>query len=482
MRTPLLALAAAASAVPAAAQHGPPACHVVVPQFRTFAHAGHHPVVIERVDARVRIVGQTARTTLTIDLHNPGSGQAEAVILLPVPGEAAVSGFAFAGPAPEPTARLLPAEEARATYADIVRRLRDPGLLEFAGARLIRSSVFPIAAHGRSKVRLNYEHVLEADGPRIDYVLLRSEALGRQAPWTIDVDVETRRPIAIVYSPSHAIDTRRVAANRMRVQLAAGHEATPGAFRLSLVTDQGAGPAASLFAYPDPRVGGGYYLLLLGAPPARPGKPVRREVTVVLDRSGSMAGEKLDQARAAALQVIAALDDGEQFNLIDYATTVERFAPRPVVKDDRSLAKVSAYLGALRPLGGTNTHDALLEALRQPTDGVALPIVLFLTDGLPTVGTTAERAIREMVAAGNAARRRVFTFGVGEDVNVPLLDRIAEGTGATSTYVLPGEDVELKVARVFKKLSGPVLAGPAVTARGADGSEDPARLRERIPQ
>jgi Ca-activated chloride channel family protein len=480
---PRLPAALACLALPAAAQHAilDHAHHVIVPHYRSFAMPARQPVRIEQVAAKVEILGQTARTTLRIDLENPSPSQEEAVLLLPVPAECAVSGFAFDGPAKEPTARLLPADEARRTYDDIVRKLRDPGLLEFAGARLIRTSVFPIPPRGKSKVQLTYEHVLEGDGERVDYVLLRSEALAQAVPFTIDVELRAKTPIAMVYSPSHAIESKKLDAHHFAIQVAATHRMTPGTFRLSYLTERSGSPAASLFAYPDPKVGGGYFLLLVGAPAPQARTPQPREVTLVLDRSGSMAGAKMEQARAAAAQVIEALGDGEFFNVIDYATTVERFAPQPVVKDANSLAKVREYLRGVRPLGGTNIHDALLEALRQPATPGALPLVLFLTDGLPTVSQTAERAIRDMVAAGNKHERRVFTFGVGEDVNVPLLDRVAESTRATSTYVLPKEDVEVKVARVFERLSGPVLSSPELVALDEDGAVTTRRVRERYP-
>ena len=475
----LLGLAPAAVAQTLSATHAP---HVIVPQYRSFTAPHYQPVQIERVRAKVTILEQTARTTLQVELFNPAPRQAEAILLLPVPTEAAVSGFAFDGPAKEPTARLLPSDEARTVYDEIVRRVRDPGLLEFAGARLIRTSVFPIAPGGRLKVELTFEHLLEADGDRVDYVLLRSEALDRAVPWEIDVDVRAKSPIAMLYSPSHTIQSTKQGDASFTVKLAAADATVPGSFRLSYLRARtGGGSSASLFAYPDPKIGGGYFLLLSSAPPAPARPKLRREVTLVLDRSGSMAGEKMDQALAAARQVIEALDDGELFNVIDYATSVERFAPAPVAKNAETLAKARTYLASLRPLGGTNIHDALLEALRQPTSEGALPLVLFLTDGLPTVGQTAERAIRDMVAAGNAGQRRLFSFGVGEDVNVPLLDRIAETTRATSTYVLPREDVEVKVARVFQKLSGPVLARPSLTTLDGNGAVTTLRVRERYP-
>ena len=342
--------------------------------------------------------------------------------------------------------------------------------------------MFPVEPGGTQRIRLTYEHILEGDGDRIDYVLPRSESLEQVAPWEITVDIQSKSPISMVYSPSHDLVEDRREANRLRVSVAESSRSDPGAFRLSYLIERG-GVTASLFAYPDPKVGGGYFLLLAGLPAkiSDADIAIRREVTLVLDRSGSMAGGKLDQVRDAALQIIEGLADGEAFNIIDYSNAASPFAKRPVIKDSGSVERARKYLASIRPNGGTNIHDALLEALKQePIEG-HLPIVLFLTDGLPTVSKTSEIAIREMVDAGNVHHRRVFTFGVGADVNVPLLDRLAEITRATSTFVLPDEDVELKVAQTFRRLYGPVLADVDLRTLDAGGTESTQMLRELIP-
>jgi Ca-activated chloride channel family protein len=486
-RSILLLAAAGGLAAPALGQ-GPDhfslhASHVIVPQRTSWAwDAARAPVVIEAVEARVSILEQVASTTLEIHLRNPGPTQAEAVLLLPVPDGAAVGGFDFQGSAMEPTARLLPRDEARRYYDDIVRRLKDPGLLEWAGYRLIRSSVFPVPPGGTQTVKLTYEHLCPADGDRIDYVLPRSESLEAQVPWKVEVELRSERPISMVYSPSHDLVTQVVEARRQVLTMHERCMRDPGSFRLSILRERG-DLTASLIAYPDPEVGGGYFLLMAGLPGDLGGTApsLRREVTLVIDRSGSMAGAKLDQVKAAALQVIEGLDEGEAFNLIDYSSQVASFAPRPVPKDRAAVVAARAYLSALRPIGGTNIHDALVEALRQePTPGT-LPLVLFLTDGLPTVGNTSEVAIRQVVEQANPHRRRVFTFGVGDDVNVPLLDRISDVTRATGAYVVPGEDVEVKVAQVFRRLSGPVLADLRLTTRADATGVTTRAIRELMP-
>lgn len=475
-------LLAGLSTGPVSTQEPPGTVRLVVPQRGVFG-GGRGAVRIEKVAARVAILEGTARTTLQVDLRNEGARREEGVLLVPVPARAVVSGFAFEGAAAEPTARILAADRARRIYEDVVRRLRDPALLEFAGDRALRTSIFPIPAGGRQRLRITYEHVLDVDGQRYDYALPRSEALDQRVGWEIHVTLHSPRPIAAIYSPSHELIVRRHGPRRAEIRLAPSARTKPGSFLLSWLCEAGEGPSASFFAHPDPAAGGGYFLLLAGAPPApSAGEHIRREVTIVLDRSGSMAGEKLRQVRAAARQVLANLELCEHLNVIDYATTVERFASRPLEKHPDTLGEVERYLAGLRPIGGTNLHDALLEALRQPHREGTLGLVLFLTDGLPTVGKTGERAIREMVAAANVHGRRVFTFGVGGDVNAPLLDAIAEDTRAVSTYVLPGEDVEVKVGRLWQKLRGPVLEDVELRTVDSNGATTTRRVRDLHPR
>jgi Ca-activated chloride channel family protein len=483
----VLGLAAAAPAwgqVPLDIHHHfGPATHIIIPQARPIAFRDAAPrVQIAEVQARVSIMEQTATTTLDIALSNPARQPLEAVLLLPVPDDAVVSAFDFDGPGSEPSAELLPRDEARRLYDSIVASVRDPALLEFAGYNLIRSSVFPVPAEGGQRLRVTYESILSGDGNRFDYLLPRSESLDRRCPWRVTVELRSSHPVSMVYSPSHDVVTERRAPGRFHISLANGAETRPGPFRLSYLLERN-GVTASLLAYPDPTVGGGYFLLMAGLPaaPAEHADSVRREVTIVLDRSGSMAGVKMDQALAAARQIIEGLRDGEAFNIIDYSTTVAALAPRPLIKSPSTIHQARTYLSGLRPGGGTNIHDALIEALRQPPVDDMLPIVLFLTDGLPTVGRTQEMDIRGMVEHGNPHQRRVFTFGVGHDVNVPLLDRLAELTRARATYILPDQDVELAVAQAFSRLYGPVLSDAALVTVDPSGAESTRLVRELIP-
>jgi uncharacterized protein YegL len=474
----------------------PLAASIVVPQARSFAPDRQSAVEVTDVTVGVVILEQAATTTMDIGLRNPTARRIEAELAVPVPDGAVVLSFTFQGAAKEPTAELLMKNEATRTYEAIVARVRDPAMLEFIGYNLIRSSVFPLEPKGTQKVRLTYEHILPADGDRIDYVLPRTESLDYNVPWKISVRIKSRRPISTAYSPSHKIETTRLdirslhdadipVANIVSVRLADDAATEPGSFRLSYLLER-EGVTASLFSYPDASAHGGYFLLLAGlsaTPTGGNGGPaIKREVTLVLDRSGSMSGEKIEQVRQAALQVLAGLEEGEAFNVITYNDAVERFSREPLTKTAKSVAAAHAYLRSVKAGGGTNIHDALLEALRQKPAQEMLAIVLFLTDGLPTVGQTSEIAIRNVAIKANPYERRIFTFGVGVDVNTPLLEKIALETRGTATFVLPKEDVEVKVSQVFNRLAGPVLASPKLEIVSAKkgwaltGSESADRL------
>ncbi len=448
----------------------------------------HEPVRLTAASAAISVDEQAAATRLELTLTNPSGMQQEAVVMIPVPEGVAVRSLEYDGVGPEPVAKVLPRDEARRIYDAIVNKTRDPALVEFAGTNMIRTSAFPIPAGKSQKLAITFEQVLGADGDRVDYWLPRSDSLAQSdVSWTISATIKSSRAIAGVYSASHELDVTRDAPGQVRVKVSSGSQADAarGSFRLSYLLQprKGDGVAATLMAYPDPDVRGGeggYFLLLGGMPPTpADAEKQKREVVLVLDRSGSMRGEKIEQVRRAALQVVEGLEWGEAFNIIDYSDSIAAFADKPVIKDQASLEKARAYIRGLEANGGTNLHDALLEAMRpEPTKGM-LPLVIFLTDGLPTVGERSEVKIRDDAKAANKFNRRVFTFGVGFDVNSPLLSGLGKASRGASTFVLPQEDVEVKVSQVFRRLNGPVLALPRLTVLG-DGTPGGV-LRELMP-
>lgn len=483
-------VAAAGRAAQPEAEVVPGHVDVIVP----FARVPHlaidrvrHGVRLAEAEAQVSIAEQVATTTLRLRLENPGLAAREAMLLLPVPFEATVRTFELEGAGEAGLARMLPRDEARRLYDEIVRKTRDPALLEFVQYNALRTSVFPVPGKGSQVVRLVYEQLLPAEGDRLEYVLPRTRALeAAEVTWSLSATIRSTRPIATVYSASHELELKRRGPGEVEAKVAAGAAGEPGPFRLSVLLAQADGAGVMLLAYPDAGVGdgrGGYFLLVGGlGEPAATSPRLAREVLLVIDRSGSMRGEKMAQAREAARQIIAGLDDGERFNIIDYADTVERFAAVPVEVRAQTRADATAYLARLEAGGGTNLHAALVEALRQEHTADTLPMVVFLTDGLPTVGERDEVAIREAAEASNRYGRRVFTVGVGYDVNAPLVTGVARASRGAPLFVLPGEDLEVKVSQLFRRLTGPVVALPVLEVLDAAGEPDTRQVRALMPE
>jgi Ca-activated chloride channel family protein len=194
---------------------------------------------------------------------------------------------------------------------------------------------------------------------------------------------------------------------------------------------------------------------------------------MVLDISGSMEGDKMEQARAALRQLVAGLRPEDRFRIITFNSVVRSFRPEFAPADSASVDEARDYLAAVRPEGSTNIQVALEEALRPESDEGRLSLVVFLTDGKPTIGETAPEKIAAL-AQGLLDRERVFAFGVGHDVNTYLLDRLSDGGRGTTSYVRPGEDVETAVASLSSKISHPALSDLRIV-------EAPVQLEDFYP-
>ena len=208
---------------------------------------------------------------------------------------------------------------------------------------------------------------------------------------------------------------------------------------------------------PDPEDDG--YLLLLASPQFQAPDAEReaKNIIFVLDRSGSMEGEKMEQARAAVKYVLENLRDGDLFNIVAYDTTIESFRPELQEYSDQTRQEALGFIHGLYAGGGTNIDGALDTALTQLVDDERPSYVIFLTDGQPTIGETNESKIVQATSERNLTDARIVSFGVGYDVNSRLLDRISRENHGQTEYVRPNEDIEVYVSRLYSKINSPVM-------------------------
>jgi len=413
-------------------------------------------VVIEDYRVEALIDAQVATTTVTQVFANRGVGDGEAVFLFPLPAGAAMTGLALWIDGEPVQGEVLPADEARAKYEEIVRFLLDPALLEFADQGLVRLSVFPIPAGGERTVRLEYTEVLAADQGLVRY----RHPLGREARGLAEIESLTARieihsptEIKAVYSPTHDVSVDRPDATSAIVGYESDGAAAAGDFALYYSTTEGL-VGLNLLTFREPGEDGFFLLLASPGVVAGPADVVAKDVVLVLDHSGSMEGDKFTQAMEAARFVLDHLNEGDRFSLIVFSTTVEAYAERPRPWSEAAEAK--RWLDRFAAEGSTDIDRALRTAFEQ-ADVERPTYVLFLTDGLPTEGIIETSEILRRAAAAAPENVSLFAFGVGFDVDTMLLDSLAEDHHGTTTYVVPGEEVDEAVTGLYAKVSTPVL-------------------------
>ena len=430
-----------------------------------------HPVPI-RADCRIQAVtihadiqDQAAKVRVSQVFQNPSPMPMEAQILFPLPEGAAVSALTLMADGKEIAARLMGRDEARRIYEDIVRRRRDPALLEYMGRDLYQTSVFPVPPHGESSVEIRYSQLLKKDGGMIDFLLPLGTAKHSAKPvenLSMIVNIAAAASIHTVYSPTHEVDIARPDATHAVCKLALHNIANPDDLRILYSTD--ASPVGlNVISYkPDDKEDG--YFLLLATPDPRADRAAKIPKTLlfVCDRSGSMSGKKIEQVKSALQFLLRQLDPADTFNIIAYDSEVEAFRPELQRANANTVRDALAWVDGISAGGGTNIDGALRTGLQMLTDASRPNYLLFLTDGEPTVGERSEVRIAANAAQENKVRARVFVFGVGHDVNGRLLDRLARELRGQTVYVRPNENIEAPVASLYAKIGTPMMTDVAV--------------------
>jgi Ca-activated chloride channel family protein len=453
--------------------HDPPGPRPPIwPGARAYPFA---PLEVSYHHVNVKINGQIATTSVDEEFYNPNPQRLEGTYLFPIPKGAQIDKFTMEIGGRQVEAELLPAAKARQIYEDIVRKMRDPALMEYADRDVFKVRIFPIEPNSRKRITLSYTQVLKADSGLVSYVYpLNTEKFSAKPikNVTIKVELESQQPLKAIYSPSHDVEIKRHGSTRAT----AGYEATdvlPNTDFALYFQPEKDELGFNLLTY---KTSGedGYFLLLASPGIDEKSKVVPKDVAFVLDTSGSMAGKKLEQAKKALRFCVENLNNNDRFEIIRFSTEVEPLFDKLVSASEANREKADDFIKDLKPIGGTAIDDALKKALSLRNNGEPIHtrstdrpfVIIFLTDGRPTIGTTDENGIVNNVEKENDDHTRIFCFGIGTDVNTHLLDRITEETRAFSQYVLPEEDLEVKVSTFFSKIKEPVLANPKIKFSG----------------
>lgn len=430
---------------------------------------------VKSIQINTKINGQVATTHLEQVFRNDTPYTLEGTYFFPIPETASIVEFAIWENGKKLVGEVRTREEARRIYDEIVRRQRDPGLLEYAGKDLFQASIFPIPPNSDKKLEMTYSQVLKAESGTVAYRYplgtgrnlwqqQRNEDVRRnlltQKFGTVSgkIEIVGREGLRNIYSPSHQVDVKRKGENNASVSFETSNNDNDFQLFYGLSNNDF---GMSLLTYREPGKDGYFLLQISPKDNVTESQLVNKDIVFVLDTSGSMADEgKMEKARNALLFGVRTLRDGDRFNVINFAGEEHLFEDRLVASNADNRRRGEEFVKKLQPNGGTNINDALIAALKQFDSSDRPKMLVFMTDGRPTVGnaTTAE-AILKNAQKVKVEGLRMFTFGVGYDVNTQLLDKLAEENSGTADYVEPKEDLEIKVSNFFTKVNSPVLTG-----------------------
>ncbi len=415
---------------------------------------------------KVDIEDQVATTHIDQVFVNDSNWTVEGTYLFPLPEEAAISEFVMWVDGKRVEGEVLTREKARQIYDDIVRRRRDPALLEYVGHDLFQASIFPIPPGDERRVEIEYTQVLPAEGGLVRYVYPLSTEQFSARPLedaSVSVSITSQEPIKAIYSPSHPVAIDRDGDYRARVGWE-DRDVTPDKDFALYYTVSQEDLGVNLLSYKERGEDGFFMLLVAPKVEVDETQVVAKDVILVLDTSGSMDGEKLEQAKNALLFILDNLNPEDRFNIVEFSTGVRTYADR--LEPARQAGDAAGWVRDITANGGTDINRAMLEAL-DTADRERPTVIIFLTDGLPTEGVVETDLILNNVKQAARSNMRVFTFGVGDDVNTLLLDTTARELRGASAYVRPGERIDEQVSAFYAKVSTPVLADIELTFRGA---------------
>ncbi len=421
---------------------------------------------------RVLVAVEAGVASFQVDqeFRNNTARQLEATFYFPLPENAALADFSMWINGKKTKGELLERQQAVQVYEEIVRRMVDPGILEYVGQDLIRARIFPIPPNGTQKIQVCFESIVELEGSlaEVRYPLKAPSALqGTTGDLTIKAEIHSDIPVRSVYSPSHPVDVTHSGDT-----VVAGFEKYGASFdrdfKLYYTLSQEP-VGVSVVCYRTPGEDG-YFMLMAAPGEDQTAAAMPKDITFVVDTSGSMAGDKIQGAREALKFSLNSLNEHDRFNVVRFSTGVETFAGSLQGASRDNVARALTFVDRFEALGGTNISEALDTALRHTPESGRPYYVVFMTDGLPTVGVTSAESILSQAGGRVAAMDgavRFFTLGVGHDVNTTLLDTLAADNRGMAEYLAPEEDLEVKVSTFYRKISRPVLADLDLDLGGA---------------
>ena len=431
---------------------------IVIPGPHPLPHPFPLEVVFHNVD--VEINGQSAVTKINQSFYNPSPHRLEGFYIFPIPKGAVINNFSMIINGEETKAELLDANKARKIYEDIVRQMRDPALLEYSEQNIFKLRIFPIEPRSEKKISISYSQVLESDNNLFEYIYpLNTEKFSAKPLKNVSVkiDLKSEGKLKNVYCPTHEVDIVNKSDNHSIISYEEQNVKPNIDFKLYF--SKNASPVGlSVLTYQEGKDDGYFFLSASPSLEIDKSKMEDKDVTFIIDVSGSMSGNKIKQARKAILYCVDNLNENDKFEIIRFSTEAYALFNQLEVANKINRNKAKEFIDDLKAIGGTNIEEAFQLAFKNEQKSTRPHFVIFLTDGKPTIGEMDNEKLLKLISKSNSGSSRIFTFGIGNEINTHLLDRITEETKAWRTYIGEDEDIEIKVSNFYDRIQSPVLS------------------------
>ncbi len=428
---------------------------MLIPTQRNIA-----PLSIKHHRVQVKIQDRAAHTTVSQVFKNHTNRILEATYIFPLPPGATISNFVLYINGKPKRGVILKKNRAQAIYQSIVRRMKDPGLLEYMGGRLFRARIFPIPRRGEQRIKISFTQMVPYSGGlhRFVYPLkTRHRARRTSRDFTMSVELKSKTPLKNIYSPTHKVSLARKGDHRAIV----GFEKNQALLNRDFVLYYSVSQKDLGLNLLSHKQGGkdGYFLMMLTPKVSYGSKELSgKNITFVLDTSGSMSGAKMKWAKRALRVCLGKLNPKDHFNVIRFSTDVEALFKGLQKATRGRINKAQRFVKRMEAAGGTAINHAMKLALSQKPKGDGVSLVVFITDGHPTIGETTPSRIVKNSKKSNRHKARVYTFGIGNNINTKLLDKMAQLTGGTGDYVKPNKEITQRISTFYDKVRYPVLS------------------------
>lgn len=407
----------------------------------------------------VEINDQVALTKIDQSFYNETNRDVEGEYIFPLPKGASISKFTMYVGNEAIKGKILDKNEARKIYEEIVRKRKDPALLEYIGRDLFKARVYPIPARGEKRITIDYSEILRLDNGLCEYIYpLNTERFSKDPIKSVKVNItlKSKSRIKTVYSPSHDVIVNKIDAHTVEIEYFE-KDTRPDKDLVLYYTVSKEDLGLNMMPYRKDEEDGFFLAMITPDAEFESKKIIAKDIIFVLDRSGSMSGEKIEQAKSALERCLNSLNKEDKFEIIFFNDDIEQYKNEIVKASSNTIKEATRFIDGIDADGGTNINEALLTAMKLIKPDNRPKYLIFLTDGLPTVGIQNISSIVENVNNANIHKARLFVFGVGYDVNTRLLDRLSAENKGVTEYVRPGENLEVKISNFYGKIAHPVM-------------------------